>query len=167
MKICKNAYENQASLGEVFWSLLVPLGRLRLHFGCHLNSGRVERASQYAPEGPQNEPKDARRSKVERNGTETEQKASWRLLKGSQRQPKWSEPKRAKREPRKAKGYDRMYPKSQLKKLVRKSMPPKYDSSVDVQCKECAGFWLASKLVSWKTWLFEKGEPTQTLIFMQ
>ena len=97
-KTCQNAARNQTSVGDDFWSLLLPLGWLWLHLGCHLNPNRVQRGTQNAPGAPQDELKGSleEKSTAKRHpkGAKSELKApesSQREPKGAKRVPKGSQ----------------------------------------------------------------------------
>ena len=108
-KICQNASRNRVSLGDDFWYHLVPLGWLRLHFGRHLNPSKLQRVSQNAPGGPQNELEDCleeqygakkhpkgvksklKVTKREPRERQRESKGSQKIAKASQSAPKGSQ----------------------------------------------------------------------------
>ena len=105
-KIFQNARKNLACRGEYFWRLLVPLGRLWLHFGRHLNQlgpKGLLKCTRRTRERTQRVPGRAKGSKKTPKGTKKRAEGYERKPKGAKRKPKGS-PRDPKRAPRGAKG---------------------------------------------------------------
>ena len=135
--IYQNAIKNRASLGDDFWSLLVPLGRLWLLSEPQLGPKGPQNAVGGPPERTKRVPGGARWSekapkgaKTELMATEMKLVATKRELNGSRRQPKGSQgkPKEAKREPKGSQRATKCIPKL-IKRYMQKSMPPKHEFS--------------------------------------